>query len=299
MQCRSVLTRVDALRTGELEHDESSRLERHLASCPSCNESFSDVTELAATMKSLVATPPRSCREAVCGAVRDSFGVVETGAFVVRVAFAGEAVRMIDASGKPESAFRAKYARRFGRELVAEPLPPSVRHAVGNALEGHAAKTPPVDLSGTTEFEREVLETLRSIPLGEVRSYEWVAGRIGRPRAVRAVGNALAKNPVPLILPCHRVVPSTGGVGQYAFGSSMKRTLLEAEGAPLARLESLARRGVRFLGSPSTGVFCVPACPGEGNEPDLEHCTEFRTAGDALRNGYRPCPRCRPVAEVA
>lgn len=299
MQCRSVLTRVDALRTGELEHDESSRLESHLASCPSCNESLSDVTALAATMKSLVATPPRSCREAVCCAVRDSFGIVETETNVVRIAFAGETVRMVDASGEPESAFRARYARRFGRELVTDPLPQPVRDAVENALEGHAVKAPPVDLSGTTEFERDVLETLRSIPRGEVRSYEWVAGRIGRPRAVRAVGNALAKNPVPLILPCHRVVPSTGGVGQYAFGSSMKRALLEREGAPITRIDSLARRGVRFLGSPETGIFCVPACPGEHAEPAYEDGVEFHSAAEALRKGFRPCSRCQPVAGVA
>jgi len=82
-------------------------------------------------------------------------------------------------------------------------------------------------------FERQVLEALRDIPRGQVLTYGELAKRLGRERAARAVGNALAKNPVPLLLPCHRVVPSTGGVGNYSggSGSETKRRLLEREGA--------------------------------------------------------------------
>jgi methylated-DNA-[protein]-cysteine S-methyltransferase len=90
----------------------------------------------------------------------------------------------------------------------------------------------PVDLD-LGPFERRVLEALRDIPAGQVLTYGELARRLGHARAARAVGNALAKNPIPLILPCHRVVPSTGGVGNYSGGkgSETKRRLLEREGA--------------------------------------------------------------------
>ena len=67
-----------------------------------------------------------------------------------------------------------------------------------------------------TLFEWSVLETTLTIPLGQTRSYKWVAEKIGRPKAVRAVGQALRKNPYPLIVPCHRVIKSDGKLGAYA-----------------------------------------------------------------------------------
>ena len=66
------------------------------------------------------------------------------------------------------------------------------------------------------EFERAVLEKALEIPRGEVRPYSWIASEIGRPKAVRAVGSALAHNPVPLVMPCHRVVRADGMIGQYS-----------------------------------------------------------------------------------
>lgn len=80
-------------------------------------------------------------------------------------------------------------------------------------------------------FTREVLEALRDIPQGEVRTYGEMASLLGRPLAARAVGNACARNPVPVIVPCHRVVPSTGGLGNYSggYGPPTKALLVEME----------------------------------------------------------------------
>ena len=86
-------------------------------------------------------------------------------------------------------------------------------------------------MTGLTTFQQKILRLLQTIPRGEVRTYAWLARKAGRPRAARAVGNVMAGNPVPWLLPCHRVVPSQGGVGNYAFGSKMKRDLLHREGA--------------------------------------------------------------------
>jgi methylated-DNA-[protein]-cysteine S-methyltransferase len=93
-----------------------------------------------------------------------------------------------------------------------------------------------LDLSGATPFQRRVWKAAREIPHGEVRSYSWVAGRVGNPAACRAVGNALAANPLPLIIPCHRVIRSNGkpgGFGGRAENIESKLMLLELEGCRL------------------------------------------------------------------
>jgi len=80
-----------------------------------------------------------------------------------------------------------------------------------------------------TDFEKSVWLSLRAIPYGETRSYKWVAEKVGNPSAVRAVGQALSKNPIPIVLPCHRVVESSGSIGGYSSGVDKKVRLLEME----------------------------------------------------------------------
>lgn len=90
----------------------------------------------------------------------------------------------------------------------------------------------PVDLTGLTPFQQDVLRAALSIPYGEVRTYGAVAAAIGKPRAFRAVGRALSQNPIAVIVPCHRVVASDGSLRGYtgAGGVATKRFLLELEG---------------------------------------------------------------------
>ena len=86
-----------------------------------------------------------------------------------------------------------------------------------------------IDLTGATVFQRDIWEITRLIPYGDTRSYTQIAEQIGRPRAVRAVGQALARNPLPVIIPCHRVVASNGTLGGFSGGLEMKRYLLNLE----------------------------------------------------------------------
>ena len=88
----------------------------------------------------------------------------------------------------------------------------------------------PVDLAGVTEFTARVLRTTRQIPFGVVLSYGEIANRIGSPHASRAVGGALGRNPVPILIPCHRVIGSYGGLGGFTGGLPTKRALLRREG---------------------------------------------------------------------
>jgi methylated-DNA-[protein]-cysteine S-methyltransferase len=86
-----------------------------------------------------------------------------------------------------------------------------------------------LDFSFATPFQRQVWEATRLIPYGETRSYGWVARQIGKPLAARAVGQAVGKNPFLIVVPCHRVIASDGGLGGFGGGLEMKRALLELE----------------------------------------------------------------------
>ena len=124
-----------------------------------------------------------------------------------------------------------------GRQAFESPMPPELKEKVDEALAIGSSNAVPFDLRGVSAFGREVLTKTREIPPGEVRPYRWVAAQIGNPKATRAVGTALANNPVPVLIPCHRVVRSDGTVGKYAFGSDRKEAILRAEGVDLDHLD--------------------------------------------------------------
>ena len=88
----------------------------------------------------------------------------------------------------------------------------------------------PLDLTGLPEFHLRVMQACRRIPAGETRSYAWLAQAAGSPDACRAAGNAMARNPVPLLVPCHRVLRTGGGLGGFGGGLPQKRALLAHEG---------------------------------------------------------------------
>ncbi|MFN2527712.1 MAG: methylated-DNA--[protein]-cysteine S-methyltransferase [Candidatus Baltobacteraceae bacterium] len=118
---------------------------------------------------------------------------------------------------KNAKAFEREFVGRFGRKVLAAPGVP-------------ARLFKKFDLAHLSSFQRAVLLKTMQIPPGEVRPYGWIAAQIGSPKAVRAVGTALARNPVPLLIPCHRVVRGDGMIGDYALGSANKRRILQSEG---------------------------------------------------------------------
>ncbi len=189
-------------------------------------------------------------------------------------------------------AFLQAYRGHFGR-----PLRPAGRALRGllPALRGHPAAPVLLDLRGSSDFARDVLEATRRIPAGQTRPYGWIAREAGRPRAVRAVGSVLARNPVPLLIPCHRVVRADGQVGAYMFGTAHKEALLRAEKVNVDEVLALARQGVHFLGSDTTGVVCFPTCH-NARRITPAHRRGFARIASALDAGYRPCKHCRPAA---
>lgn len=136
-----------------------------------------------------------------------------------------------------EERLRASLERRFPGAIEA-PAPPFVQRAataVVRLLSGETETFAGVelDLGGLGEFERRVLELTRTIPAGETRTYGEIAAGLGTPGAARAVGRALGANPIPIIIPCHRVLAAAGRSGGFSApgGASTKLRILEIEGA--------------------------------------------------------------------
>jgi methylated-DNA-[protein]-cysteine S-methyltransferase len=128
----------------------------------------------------------------------------------------------------------AKVAGTIGPRVVASDTETErARDMLTAYVEGAGVRLDlPVDLAMVrSAFQRDVLIALQEVGRGDVATYRDIATRIGRPKAVRATGTALGRNPIPILVPCHRVIPSTGGIGQYGGGAARKRALLELEGA--------------------------------------------------------------------
>lgn len=131
-----------------------------------------------------------------------------------------------------QKALAAVLARR-APGARAQPVDPEST-AAGRQLAGYLAGRSkrlgaPVDLEGLPDFTRRVLEVVRAIPYGQTRSYAEVAAAAGNPRAARAVGQVMNKNPVPLFIPCHRVVGANGSLVGFGSGLALKRALLAME----------------------------------------------------------------------
>lgn len=243
-----------------------------------------------------VEAPPR-LRGAILVAahLEDAFASFDTPIGPVCVAYNKHGISAVSRGNDP-LVFQYAFQERFARPVHAVThLPPSIRDAVLSEWTGDVQQPPlQLDLRGLSEFERAVLLKTREIPRGEVRPYAWIAHEIGRPRAARAVGSALAENPIPLLIPCHRVVRSDGHLGNYVFGPEIKRSVLRTEGAAPDILESLAEQGVRYLGDPDGGYFCFPSC-GSIHRHHNSKLLPFHSSDDALAAGLRPCRTCRPL----
>jgi methylated-DNA-[protein]-cysteine S-methyltransferase len=150
--------------------------------------------------------------------------LVQSDAGICRIAFPEEDERRV----------LARVAESIGPRVVASDAETAkARDLLEAYVEGAGTRLDlPVDLRLVhSAFQRDVLAALQEVGRGRVATYRDIATQIGRPKAVRATGTACGRNPVPILVPCHRVVPTTGGIGNYGGGVERKRALLELEGA--------------------------------------------------------------------
>ncbi len=256
---------------------------------------------LEAALPGLAVRAPATLETAALVAVglADRYAELPSPLGQIVVAWNGRGISWVDRAADLDG-FAERFAKHVRRPLHrAEAVPAHLARAVEARLAGDRRLRIPLDLRGRTEFEIAVWMKALEIPRGEVRPYGWIAAEIGRPKAVRAVGTALAHNPVPLVVPCHRVVRSDGSIGQYSLGGpAAKRTILAAEGLDPDALEAGAHAGIRFLGSDTTQVVCLPTCH-NAQRITPRHRIPFRSLPAALAAGYRACRECRPASGSA
>jgi RNA polymerase sigma factor (sigma-70 family) len=172
---------------------------------------------------------------------------------------------------------------------------PAGRPGRAAAGAGPARDPPRYDLRGTSAFEQAVLAKAQEIPRGQVRPYAWVAGELGQPAAVRAVGAALGRNPVPVLIPATGWWAATAASPATPGASATSGPCSPPRAPTPTRLERLARRGTRFFGSDTTRIYCYPTCA-HARRVTGAHLQRFRGAAEAAAAGYRPCLVCRPPA---
>ena len=224
-------------------------------------------------------------------------GIVErsTPAGPLLVAFNPRGVSATSLSADRER-FVLAFSNRFGRPAFpVTAMPAALSAQLDRSLVSGRAKTLPLDLRSVTPFQRTVLEVVAKIPPGQVRPYGWVARESGRPGASRAVGTTMARNPIPVLIPCHRVIRSDGHLGNYLFGVDAKTTLLEAEGLDTVSAERNASAGRLWLGSDTTHIVCHPSCA-HARRITAPHQVWFRSLSQASEAGFRGCLACRPAA---
>ncbi len=266
---------------------------------------IADDDALAALAAALRATAPAAAidpafraalRAELTGTAADAlcYAPLATPVGNLLVAYQGQHLRLI--SGKTEPDFVAEVQHEFGAiPLRATELPLRLARRVLAGIAGKRQPVAPDELARLTPFQRAVLAKAQRIPRGEVRSYAWIAREVGQPGAVRAVGTALARNPLPLVIPCHRVIRADGELGNYSGGGDLKKDrILRYEGVDLDQLQAMARAGLRFRGSRTTKIFCLPTCYSQKHAQE-RHTVYFHSQAEAESQGYRPCKLCRPA----
>jgi O-6-methylguanine DNA methyltransferase len=150
-----------------------------------------------------------------------------------------------------------------------------------------------IDLSLVdSEFQRRAFKRLRQVPPGSVVTYQSLAAAIGAPSSQRAIGNTMASNPIPIYVPCHRVIRSGGTIGKYGGGVERKLQLLRAEGFNADRGRRIPTAAV--YGHWVSRIFCRPACSAV-RRADRKRWIIFADPAHARGAGLRPCKLCRPA----
>jgi O-6-methylguanine DNA methyltransferase len=240
MRCCDVEAFWDEMR--EAVQPRREHILAHLRDCPPCQEVYEQFEGVAYCLNCLpIVEPPASMVPKILEHIRelrgkhhvapDSLVELKSPIGTLYVAFRETGITCVTLDrGEGAAVTIAGIEQRLRRKVVPSTAPQWVTETLGGFFRTYRPDYERVDISELTAFEQAVLRAAAQIPPGEVRSYGWVAREIGRPQAARAVGRVMARNPIPFLYPCHRVVDSSGALHNYGYGLELKRRLLEMEG---------------------------------------------------------------------
>lgn len=241
--CDVVEQAMPALLIGDLDQADQEAMAEHLADCEDCRRVQHDwERELSPPAPAETQAPPDAAE--ALGLRKGHYGLMDSPV--------GDLMLVVTDAGIGNVSYLANHQRDDvfeeleGRGILATEREASVSRVKDELREYFAGDrntfTIPVDLHGVTPFTHRVLVATYRVGFGDVRTYRGIATAIGNPKASRAVGNALGRNPIPVIVPCHRVVKSDGSMGWYTGGAHIKRALLEIEGVTFAKLNGGQRQ---------------------------------------------------------
>lgn len=307
--CRKIEPDLIAMAIGEATPSAARAVEEHMGGCAPCRSElvrYRAVDELVAGLRSapIAGADPTLARAELESRLADlrsrivAFGVFASPLGPILIARSQHGVSLVEYLDEqtPTSSRLARLAGENAVEDVA--MTEGLFRDLREYLEGRRTRLDwPLDLSSArSDFQRRVLEVTAGMPYGSVRSYASIARQIGAPTASRAVAQALRWNPVPIVVPCHRVIGSSGDLTGYAGNKvGLKHRLLALEGVRTRprRGTVLVDRGANYVLRLGDTEYCLPTCGSLATTPMAELAL-FGSRERAEAAGLVPCSGCRP-----
>jgi methylated-DNA-[protein]-cysteine S-methyltransferase len=308
--CVGIEADLVAAASGEGDAVARGRVAQHVAGCESCRIDHAGYRAIDRELGVMQAAPvdvqgAARSRERLESRLDDlrsrivAYRVFDSPLGPILLAHSEQGVVLLEYLHGPRDLGASRLAHARGIEAVEDGGESEALYRDFRAyVEGRTQRLPwALDLRlARSPFQRQVLERTAAIPYGAVVSYKRLAEDLGQPKAVRAVAQALRWNPVPIAIPCHRVVGMTGLLTGYAGGETgRKRQLLTAEGVPVipAHDDFAIARGAMYILAPGDSEYCIPSCASTASlQSGL--LTYFGSRSRAEAVGLHPCTSCRP-----
>jgi methylated-DNA-[protein]-cysteine S-methyltransferase len=306
--CREIEMALVATATGEADAAAARRVREHVDGCAPCREElarYRAIDAVALSLRGETVEPAPEARASLRARLADlrrrlvSYGIFPSPLGHILIARSEEGVSLVEYLGSATTFGASRLHRvegveaerdgaeiaRLHRELL-EYLAGD-RADLGWRLDWRLARS---------DFHRRVLEATARVPYGAVASYAGIARRIGRPEAARAVAQALRWNPLPIVVPCHRIIGASGALTGYAGNKlGLKQRLLSVEGVRIfgARHDLHVARDAMYVRDEQYTEYCVPTCGSLATRP-LAELTLYASRARAEASGLTPCGTCRP-----
>ncbi len=307
--CAEIEHDLIAVASGEAGAAELPRVQAHTAACPPCAREFEgyQAVDRAVSIWGGESAPPdalahaRQRLETGLGDLRRRLligRVFDSPLGPLLIARSEEGVSLIEYLDDARGGLRSRLAENAGLELIEDGVEiEALYRDVLEYLEGKRTRLDwPLDLRlARSDFQRAVLRSAVAIPYGAVTSYSGLASEVGKPAGARAVAQALRWNPLPIVVPCHRIVGADGALVGYAGNKvELKRRLLATEGVKtIAGVPRIDQQHM-YVTYPSEPSYCLPSCAWIPTAKDPQRFRFFGARERAEAAGLAPCSDCRP-----
>lgn len=306
--CLEIEPALVAAATGDADRATAAHVESHTRLCAPCREDFVRYRAIDGAVHAWRRAPApteEAARAHLASRLADlrrrtlAYGIFPSPLGPILIARSEEGVSLVEYLSGGRDFAHSRLSRVEGVEALPDGAEIEALHReLLEYVDGRRTRLGwPLDLRlARSGFHRAVLEATSRIPYGAVRSYAGIADELGKPAATRAVAQALRWNPLPIVVPCHRVIGTSGALIGYAGDKlSLKQRLLAVEGvrAVKAGRELRVPREAMYVGAPSDMAYCLPTCGWVAKQPPRQ-LTLFGSRARAEAAGLAPCSECRP-----